>query len=76
MHKPLLVRGLGRYRLGSRGNLGGCVRRCPTCQAHYNAEAKVCPIDGGVLEDVPDPLIGRTIGGRYQVCELIGAGGM
>jgi serine/threonine-protein kinase len=55
---------------------GGFVRRCPTCQAHYSGEAKVCPIDGSALEDAPDPLIGRTIGGRYLVCELIGTGGM
>ncbi len=33
-------------------------------------------MDGTQLEDAPDPLVGRTIGGRYLVCELIGTGGM
>jgi eukaryotic-like serine/threonine-protein kinase len=52
------------------------VRRCPTCQAHYTADSRVCPMDGAKLEDAPDPLVGRTIGGRYLICELIGTGGM
>ncbi len=29
-----------------------------------------------MLEDAPDPLVGRTIGGRYLISELIGTGGM
>ncbi|MDB4972448.1 MAG: serine/threonine protein kinase [Myxococcaceae bacterium] len=33
-------------------------------------------MDGAKLEDAPDPLVGRTIGGRYLVAELIGTGGM
>jgi serine/threonine protein kinase len=52
------------------------VRRCPTCQAQYTSDARVCPMDGAKLEDTVDPLVGRTIGGRYLVCELIGTGGM
>jgi serine/threonine protein kinase len=52
------------------------VRRCPTCQSRYTPDARVCPIDGTTLEDAPDPLVGRTIGGRYLVSELIGTGGM
>ena len=52
------------------------MRRCPTCQSRYTMDARVCPLDGTPLEDAPDPLVGRTIGGRYLVCELIGTGGM
>lgn len=33
-------------------------------------------MDGAPLEDAPDPLVGRTIAGRYLICELIGTGGM
>jgi eukaryotic-like serine/threonine-protein kinase len=33
-------------------------------------------MDGSKLEEAPDPLVGRTIGGRYLICELIGTGGM
>lgn len=36
----------------------------------------MCPLDGGAMEEVPDPLIGRTIAGRYRILERIGAGGM
>jgi serine/threonine-protein kinase len=33
-------------------------------------------MDGTKLEESLDPLVGRTIGGRYLICELIGTGGM
>ena len=52
------------------------MRRCPTCQSHYTSDSRICPMDGTKLEDAPDPLVGRTIGGRYLICELIGTGGM
>jgi len=52
------------------------VRRCPTCHSQYTADSRICPMDGATLEEAPDPLVGRTIGGRYLISELIGTGGM
>jgi eukaryotic-like serine/threonine-protein kinase len=52
------------------------VRRCPTCQSQYTSDSRICPMDGTKLEEAPDPMVGRTIGGRYLICELIGTGGM
>jgi eukaryotic-like serine/threonine-protein kinase len=52
------------------------VRRCPTCHSQYTSDSRICPMDGAQLEAAPDPLVGRTIGGRYLICELIGTGGM
>lgn len=35
-----------------------------------------CPLDGGPLRDLPDPLIGRVFAGRYAIGDKIGVGGM
>jgi len=49
---------------------------CEVCGARFRGSPSVCPLDGGKLVDVPDPMIGRTIAGRYVVHERIGVGGM
>jgi serine/threonine protein kinase len=52
------------------------VRICEQCGARYRGTPAQCPLDGGSLRELPDPLLGRSIGGRYLIVEKIGAGGM
>ncbi|MBX3250840.1 MAG: protein kinase [Myxococcales bacterium] len=49
---------------------------CEICGARFRGNPERCPLDGGALVPVPDPLIGRTLSGRYVIEERIGAGGM
>ena len=63
------------HRASQRGP-GDIVKVCEVCRARFRGNAEVCPLDGGTLRDLPDPLVGRTVAGRYVIAEKIGAGGM
>jgi eukaryotic-like serine/threonine-protein kinase len=58
---------------------------CPKCRTHWpqNEAPDVCPKDGAALlkerelDDVDaDPMVGRTLEGRYTILARLGAGSM
>ncbi len=49
---------------------------CEQCGARYSSDVDQCPVDGGTLLQLVDPILGRSLAGRYVIAEKIGAGGM
>lgn len=49
---------------------------CPVCGNEYSNTSSLCPVDGEVLKNIGDPLIGETLAGKYLIEELIKTGGM
>src|SRR5437588_654138 len=49
---------------------------CPVCGKEYSDTSRLCPIDAAVLRHDEDPLIGKTLAGKYLVENLIKHGGM
>lgn len=49
---------------------------CPRCAELYPDDAGTCPRDETPLRAVLDPLIGKTVGGRFRLIQRLGSGGM
>jgi serine/threonine-protein kinase len=49
---------------------------CPVCGNEYSNTSTLCPVDGEVLKNIGDPLVGQTLAGKYLIEELIKTGGM
>ncbi|NOY91037.1 MAG: protein kinase [Deltaproteobacteria bacterium] len=49
---------------------------CPRCSECYPDDVERCPRDDAALNAIRDPLIGRTVAGRYRLISRLGRGGM
>ena len=52
------------------------MKACPVCGNEYSNTSTLCPVDGEVLQNTGDPLLGQTLAGKYLIEELIKTGGM
>ncbi len=52
------------------------MRVCPRCSELYPDDVVRCARDGADVRSVQDPLIGKTVGGRYRLISRLGSGGM
>ena len=51
--------------------------QCSNCQGDIEAGQRFCKNCGSPApEEEVDPLIGRSIGGKYRIVKLLGEGGM
>src|SRR3954462_11448730 len=52
--------------------------QCPSCHKDIEGHPPFCALCGAPLphEPPPDPLLGRTLGGKFKIVKLIGEGGM
>src|SRR5437899_3213753 len=49
---------------------------CPHCEKRYPDTMTLCSADASVLQNADDPLLGRTLAGKYRIDRLIKRGGM
>ncbi len=79
---------LGQERRATPGRPGSQARAlgypravlaCETCGHRFDDASdrrpRSCPFDGGALVPTEDPLVGRSVAGRYVVLEALGRGG-
>ena len=49
---------------------------CPQCGERFDGAVRFCPNDGAALSPAESDLVGKLVGGRYQVISRLGEGGM
>src|SRR5438309_9839419 len=48
---------------------------CPACDRKFPDSMTLCSADAAVLKRLEDPLIGKTLAGKYRIEQLIKTGG-